>query len=782
MAKNIILLSDGTGNSSGKLAKTNVWRLYQALDLSASGSQIAYYDDGVGTASFKPLALLGGITGWGLKRNVLDLYTFLCRHYEDGDQVYCFGFSRGAFTIRVLAGLIGNQGLVQAKTEGELRDLAKQAFRAYRACYERKLLTPLRYVRDKVLGLVPGRQTYIPLPTTRQMYNPPAGNKNEYNAHKENIPPASYYATKKTPDTTEKTADTAKKEGYEASRDKTRKVEIKFLGLWDTVAAYGLPFDELTQAWDFIFPLSFPDRNLGSIIDHACHALALDDERHSFHPELWNENEDDYKKAEEYWQRPVSERLTQVWFAGMHSNLGGGYPDDALAHVPLNWMIEQAGNNDLRFKEDERQRLREAADVNGKMYDSRQGLGGLYRYLPRSLADLTQENGKKDRVIIDTPKIHESVFTRINNRVDGYAPIGLPKHYVVYPPDEKRPFPPIQDRPEQGNPLASQENVWRIVHRKRIVYFLTVTLSILLVSLPIYSSAYSTHKWEYPFDILSPVLNFLSKVLPDMLSPWLEAFQKHLGIFSLLIILLSICLFLGSKLQGKIFDTMRRIFDYSKAVERVPGEGPNLPHPKSKLVKIIKHEIVPRLILFIVLWFIVLSIVRGGFILMDLSGRFSSPTLGTIENNPTIGQGILFDSKSILNASGIRVEEGKCYRIKLTVNGDKWHDDSIPADFNGFEKLKLILAIPLRRHLKEPWFKPIARIGNRGNDDYVLEPLNCSDSKTLISEITPRRSGELFLFVNDAVLPIGQRGQFFYNNNVGTATVEVTEIQTLEAK
>jgi uncharacterized protein (DUF2235 family) len=95
MAKNIILLSDGTGNSAAKLFKTNVWRVYQALDLSCPDRQIAHYDDGVGTSSFKPLAILGGAFGWGLKRNVIDLYVFLCRNYRPGDRVYCFGFSCG---------------------------------------------------------------------------------------------------------------------------------------------------------------------------------------------------------------------------------------------------------------------------------------------------------------------------------------------------------------------------------------------------------------------------------------------------------------------------------------------------------------------------------------------------------------------------------------------------------------------------------------------------------------------------------------------------------------
>jgi hypothetical protein len=85
VAKNIILLSDGTGNSAAKVWRTNVWRLFQCLDLKDS-NQIAIYDDGVGTSSFLPLAILGGAFGYGLKRNVLDLYKFLCRNYQPGED------------------------------------------------------------------------------------------------------------------------------------------------------------------------------------------------------------------------------------------------------------------------------------------------------------------------------------------------------------------------------------------------------------------------------------------------------------------------------------------------------------------------------------------------------------------------------------------------------------------------------------------------------------------------------------------------------------------------
>ena len=91
-SKKIILLSDGTGNSERSPFKTNVWRTYQALKL-APGRQIARYDDGVGTSRIKFLAMLGGAFGWGLKRSVIDLYKFLCRAYEEGDEIYAFGFS-----------------------------------------------------------------------------------------------------------------------------------------------------------------------------------------------------------------------------------------------------------------------------------------------------------------------------------------------------------------------------------------------------------------------------------------------------------------------------------------------------------------------------------------------------------------------------------------------------------------------------------------------------------------------------------------------------------------
>src|SRR5436853_7729744 len=105
MSRNIVLLSDGTGNSAAKVWRTNVWRTFEALDLAGS-DQVACYDDGVGTSSFKPWAIVAGAFGFGLKRNVIDIYKFTCRNYRNPtDEILGFGFSRGAFTIRVVVGL-----------------------------------------------------------------------------------------------------------------------------------------------------------------------------------------------------------------------------------------------------------------------------------------------------------------------------------------------------------------------------------------------------------------------------------------------------------------------------------------------------------------------------------------------------------------------------------------------------------------------------------------------------------------------------------------------------
>ena len=126
MGRKIILCSDGTGNRGGVGYETNVWRLYKGLDLTNSSKQIAFYDDGVGTQDLVYLKRLAGAVGWGFERNVKQLYTSFARNYERGDELYFFGFSRGAYTVRALAAFIAECGVIRGAANMTDVELDKQ--------------------------------------------------------------------------------------------------------------------------------------------------------------------------------------------------------------------------------------------------------------------------------------------------------------------------------------------------------------------------------------------------------------------------------------------------------------------------------------------------------------------------------------------------------------------------------------------------------------------------------------------------------------------------------
>jgi len=161
--------------------------------------------------------------------------------------------------------------------------------------------------------------------------------------------------------------------------------------LWDTVDAYGLPIDELTEGVNrWLWPLSLPNCTLSEKVGKACHALSLDDERHTFHPVLWDEC------AESQLATHIKdERISQVWFAGVHANVGGGYPNDALSAVSLDWMCKEAQREGVKtklplvFLPNRLADWTDRRDSLGAVYDSRRGIAGNYRYNPRRIQHLT---------------------------------------------------------------------------------------------------------------------------------------------------------------------------------------------------------------------------------------------------------------------------------------------------------------------------------------------------------------------------------------------------------
>ena len=783
MHRNILVFSDGTGNSSGKLFRTNVWRLYKAVDLAdpkdyREPRQFAYYDDGVGTSSFRPLALLGGAIGVGLARNVRDLYAFVCRTYRPGDKIYAFGFSRGAFTVRVLVGLILNQGIVQYN--GSETDLQRNVARAYRAYRRERFrwrwqwhVDVARQVRDLVIA------------TWDKCWDRKPYNKCT-NIHCVN----------------------------------GEELTIAFVGVWDTVAAYGLPIDELTRAVDAIWPLSMPDRDLSQRVNRAMHALSLDDERNTFHPQLWNETPPPQSPgspaltAESAPEKIEAERLLQVWFAGVHSDVGGGYPDDGLSYVSLEWMMTGAQKAGVRFCDELWGDYRALSDENGPLHDSRRGVGGYYRYHPRRIERLTDTDGVK----IARTKIHESVLRRIHVGQDGYAPIVPPPDFDVARLDGT--IVPGQAYLKAPLGLESsyakgREHVFNWVWWRRIAYFWTLFATLTLVLAPLVWSPLPEGTCKSPLCFVAEWIHVFAFVLPGFAATWTDTFASHPDVFLGIGMFVLIGLRAGSWCERRIRDEMRRVWYTMSATQpATPGRAFPAPVPPNAVNRAVQQLRTQPWYRY-AFWLLTRRLMPGAFLLVVGYGTFSLATRLVFSIQDTIGvvcrakespQKVTsapayaeFKTTMLCNPTGLALEKGGTYRLHFTIPAtDPWLDNQIPAGPNGVHSdcvsLPMAAGVPLRRRLTQPWFKPMARIGHIGTDDYALDPTpSLPESETRVStgkqchtasggfsfasEIVARSSGELFLYVNDAVFPPFFNRQF-YKNNQGSAHVTVQLVTT----
>lgn len=748
MSRNIVLLSDGTGNSAAKVWRTNVWRTFEALDLSTN-DQVAFYDDGVGTSSFKPWAILGGAFGFGLKRNVVDIYKFACRNYrDDDDRIYGFGFSRGAFTIRVVIGLILNQGLVWAEDEAELDKKARAAYRQYRReRYHTKwrIEDGFRWFRDLFLS-----------------------------------------------------------KDYDKA-DNRQVAKIRFIGVWDTVAAYGAPLDEMTRGISkYIWPLELPNHALDRTrMMRACQALALDEERTTFHPELWNERIKPPGQFDPDAARFIKdEQISQVWFAGVHSHVGGGYPDDTLAYIPFVWMITEAQHCGLKFKSDavpppalpaDPDTFKSAiskCDKDGRLYDPRKGLGGYYRYGPRKLVQLCNPQYKKkedDEVLIERPKIHETVFRRIDNRAHAYAPIGLPPAYDVVK-DTGEIVTPDQygfETDQAAKARAdSQEHVWNDIWKRRIVYFATVAATLWLLAFPLLRSAPRSDEYVSPVRWVSDIIRIVGSFLPGFAETWINGYARSPVQFVLLLLLVAGLIWFGTRIAARISGQMGAIW------RGIPVVPPGLPNnwiyrlrsdPRYiALHQGLKLRWAPA---FFAVLFVYLGLTFGSHLLynvQDVAG-FTCTEDGTATG---LGKGEIrevdFVTRGLCNQTGISVEAGARYHVEVKATST-WRDDDIPTQLGGFyttdapawyQRIALMLAVPLRRELTRPWFRLVLRYGATGGEEVFLDP--DPEDGTIETVIRPTRKGELFIFVNDAVIGIPGLYDVFYRNNEGTGKLTVT--------
>ncbi|MFT6024798.1 MAG: hypothetical protein ACI9PY_002930 [Ascidiaceihabitans sp.] len=302
----IAIFCDGTWNSSKIPETTSIHKLQSAVQSDPSQGQVAAYFAGVGTdARFKGRVGQffnkwgGGAFGWGLDGKVKEAYEFICKIYSPGDELYFFGFSRGAYTARSVAGMIRKCGIATDTTP----DGINAAFELYRR-------TGPENAPD---------QPHIR--TARKAMSP-------------------NFAT------SQKDAD---------ARGGADIVKIAYVGVWETVGAQGIPpslLGPVAGLWNRRY--KFHDMALSSLVKSARHALALDEQRALYTPALWDnlDNRVDKTGLNSGDVGPLRP-FQQVWFVGDHKTLGGAGPEQPLSVLPLEWIVQGAGRltlkSDVRF-------------------------------------------------------------------------------------------------------------------------------------------------------------------------------------------------------------------------------------------------------------------------------------------------------------------------------------------------------------------------------------------------------------------------------------------------
>lgn len=281
--KRIVLCCDGTWQTEASPWLSNIVKIAASVQPHAPGTtpsdpstpQLVDYLAGPGGRGYLADRVVGGALAWGAEANLSSAYFEIATKWEPGDEIFLFGFSRGAFTARQLAGMLGWIGVLTR--EALFRGALAQALQLYmtknRGDHEARALELQRFRRDY--------------------------------CHSE-------------------------------------PVEIGFLGVFDTVGAYGVP-----GALGFLVN-GIHDLRLTSRVRCARHALALDERRRHFAPTLW-ENE----PVQPAPRVPQSHhRIRQVWFRGAHSDIGGGYQESGLSDISLRWMIGEAEQQGLAIDHD----------------------------------------------------------------------------------------------------------------------------------------------------------------------------------------------------------------------------------------------------------------------------------------------------------------------------------------------------------------------------------------------------------------------------------------------
>ena len=371
MKKRLVLCLDGTWNTLDARYPTNVVKLAEIVAVSGENvPQIVYYDEGVGTnqsLSGKTEAILGGAFGLGLEKNVEQAYRFLVFNYEPGDAIQIFGFSRGAFTARTLAGLIRNCGILD-RSEA------------------RRVSEAMTLYRDRSEDAHPDEPKAC-----------------EFRRR---------YSRRVTTSEREREWRSANDPDFDA--ETVLPLRIEFLGVWDTVGALGVPAHFSLLSDLFNKRHRFHDAKLSGMVASARHAQALDERRNVFAPSGWDVEKLEILAAQAEAEGRAGAYLQQ-WFPGDHGSVGGGGDITDLSDGAFLWMAEGAQQAGLAI----RPGALEAFVSNP--------LGPLQNVTKTGFSPLNSLTSKKDR---DGPRFADQVSDTATQRWRedaGYRPGSLGK-------------------------------------------------------------------------------------------------------------------------------------------------------------------------------------------------------------------------------------------------------------------------------------------------------------------------------------------------------------------
>jgi len=419
--KRIIVCCDGTWlDSTGGLMKnklpipSNITRISQAIKPTSSDGvqQVVFYQAGIGSTGNFINKIVGGATAEGLSENIRSAYTFIALNYSTGDEIYLFGFSRGAFTARSIAGLIDGVGLLTKQGLEYLAEVFKDFENRENPNY--KPAYPNTPIFEKPSALDPRYRNELVRKGLSRL-----------------------------------------------------SIAIKAIGVFDTVGSLGIPriewLERLHLQTKSTKEYLFYDTALNDHIENAFQALALDEHRAAFSPAVWEK------------PRGNETNLRQVWFSGVHSNIGGGYADQGQANITLAWMMSQVAgfidfdehyildqyDETLQHYEETEQTPRPWSF--GKIYRSFTGfymLAGRTTRTPGAYTRVNPDTGRSTgKPLRQTNQyIHPSVRSRIKLKGPGVEDIEAYDGHPLDPYKLK-----MTDEPAGGSPIV----LWQPRNRRK---------------------------------------------------------------------------------------------------------------------------------------------------------------------------------------------------------------------------------------------------------------------------------------------------------------------------